>query len=304
MIRDKNNKDFDTDKHIKNIEKTSKRIVAESLSTQPGIESEMKIKPLFDDDYPGADRLKNKVALITGGDSGIGRAVAIAFAKEGAKVAIVYLSEDEDAEYTKQIIESYNSEAILIKGNIQDFSFCNKAVEKTIKKFGRLDILINNAAEQHPKRNILEISKEQLENTFKTNIYGMFYMTQAAIPYLREYSSIINTSSITAYEGNSGLIDYSSTKGAVTAFTRSLAENLAEKKIRVNQVAPGPIWTPLIPSTFDPNHVESFGNSTAMGRAGQPIELVEAFIFFAWARASSYVTGQTIHVNGGRFISS
>lgn len=234
--------------------------------------------------------------------SGIGKAVAIGYAKEGARVALIYLKEQKYAEDTKKIIEHLGSEALLMPGDVGDPEFCKAAVHTVIDTFGQLDILVNNAAEQHLQKDISEIEPAQLEKTFQTNIFAMFYMVQAALPHLKENSSIINTSSVTAYEGNANLLDYSATKGAIATFTRSLAVNLAPKKIRVNQVAPGPIWTPLIPSTFSEDHVKDFGKNTLMGRAGQPIELVEAYIFFAWARASSYMTGQAIHVNGGRFV--
>lgn len=284
------------------LEEKNEEITAEQLNSRLGKENEMETKPIYDDDFQGAGRLKNKVAIITGGDSGIGRAVAIAYAKEGAKLSIVYKEEFEDAEKTKKTIESIGAEVITLSGDVGDPDFCKEVVDKTLEEFGEIHILINNAGEQHPVDDIEKISKEQLERTFKTNIFSMFYMTQAALPHLKENASIINTSSVTAYEGSGGLLDYSSTKGAITTFTRSLAQNLAPKKIRVNQVAPGPIWTPLIPSTFDEDKVESFGENTLLQRPGQPIELVEAYIFFGWLRASSYVTGQTIHINGGQFM--
>lgn len=290
------------DKIIRKAENRSQQIGEENLASRPGEENDMETKPLFDDDFPGAGRLKDKVAIITGGDSGIGKAVAIGYAKEGARVALIYLKEQQDAEDTKKIIENLGSEALLMPGDVGDPEFCKAAVQTVIDTFGQLDILVNNAAEQHPQKDISEIEPAQLERTFQTNIFAMFYMVQAALPHLKENSSIINTSSVTAYEGNANLLDYSATKGAITTFTRSLAVNLAPKKIRVNQIAPGPIWTPLIPSTFSEDHVKDFGKNTLMGRAGQPIELVEAYIFFAWARASSYMTGQAIHVNGGRFV--
>lgn len=214
---------------------------------QPGIEAEMTPQPIVDDPkYKGCNKLRDKVALITGGDSGIGRAVAIAYAKEGADVAIVYLNEHEDAEKTKQMVEQYGRKCLCIPGDIGDEKFCQEAVQKTVQEFGKLDILINNAAEQHPQQSIEDISAEQLERTFRTNIFGMFFLTKAALKHLKEGSAIINTTSVTAYKGNQQLLDYSSTKGAIVAFTRSLSQSLAEKKIRVNGVAPGPIWTPLI----------------------------------------------------------
>ena len=249
----------------------------------------------------GYGRLKDKVAIITGGDSGIGRAVAVAYAKEGANLVIVYNIADKDANDTKSVIESYNGKVLLIKGDIGNSEFAQEIIDRTIKEYGKLDILINNAAEQHPQQGIQYITDEQLENTFRTNIFGMFYLTRAAISYLSEGSSIINTSSITAYRGDSTLIDYSSSKGAVTSFTRSLALNLAEKKIRVNQIAPGPIWTPLIPSTFDKASVEIFGENTPLKRPGQPVELAEAYVFLA-SDGATYMSGQTIHINGGEVV--
>lgn len=295
---------FDEKKYIKIVEETSNDIHKEHLSSRPGKEHEMETKPMETDDFIGAGRLKNKVAIVTGGDSGIGKAVSIAYAKEGAKVVVVYLEESNDAEDTKRQIEKVGSEVLLIMGDIGSKEFCQTIVESTIEKFGKLDILVNNAGIQHPQKNVLDISEEQLLNTFRSNFFSMFFMTQAALPYLKENDCIINTSSVTSYEGNKGLIDYSATKGAITAFTRSLAQNLSSKKIRVNQIAPGPIWTPLIPSTFDPEHVENFGGKTLLNRAGQPIELVEAYIMFAWARGNSFITGQTIHINGGQFLES
>lgn len=298
------NKREDEQQNLAQIEARSQDIGREHLPTRPGREHAMQTEPIFDDDFAGAGRLQGKVALITGGDSGIGRAVAVGFAKEGAQVAIIYLSETKDAQDVQQYIGALGGETLLIQGDVGNAAFCKKAVAQTIKRFGQLDILVNNAAEQHPQKDIAAIKPAQLQKTFQTNIFGMFYLVQAALPHLKEGASIINTSSVTAYRGNPELLDYSSTKGAITAFTRSLAVSLAEKKIRVNQVAPGPIWTPLIPSTFDRGHVDSFGQSTLMQRAGQPVELVEAYIFFAWERASSYITGQTIHINGGEYRSS
>ncbi|CAK7073115.1 SDR family oxidoreductase [Tissierella carlieri] len=269
---------------------------------KPGREFKMEPEPIYDNKtHMGYGRLKDKVAIITGGDSGIGRAVAVAYAKEGANLVIVYNIADKDANDTKSIIESYNGKVLLIKGDIGNSKFAEKIIDRTIKEYGKLDILINNAAEQHPQQGIQYITDEQLESTFKTNIFGMFYLTRAAIPYLSEGSSIINTSSITAYRGDSTLIDYSSSKGAVTSFTRSLALNLAEKKIRVNQIAPGPIWTPLIPSTFDKASVEIFGENTPLKRPGQPVELAEAYVFLA-SDGATYISGQTIHINGGEVV--
>jgi NAD(P)-dependent dehydrogenase (short-subunit alcohol dehydrogenase family) len=266
---------------------------------QPGLESLMNPKPIFENpNYIGSGRLTSKVALITGGDSGIGKAVALAYAREGADIAIVYLDEHEDAEETKKLIEAKGRKCILLSGDIGDDTFCIDAVSKTIKEFSKIDILVNNAGEQHPQNSIEDITKEQLEKTFKTNIFAMFYMVKAALPYLKEGSTIINTSSITAYEGHKTLIDYSSTKGAIVTFTRSLSLSLASRKIRVNAVAPGPIWTPLIPSSFSASEVGKFGQNTPMGRPGQPIELAESYVFLA-SEGSSYISGETIHVNGG-----
>ncbi|MCY8721376.1 SDR family oxidoreductase, partial [Bacillus sp. S10C12M] len=246
---------------------------------QPGIESEMNPLPLYEDeDYQGSGKLKGKVAIITGGDSGIGRAAAIAFAKEGADVSILYLDEHSDAEETRKLIEKENVSCLLIPGDIGDENHCEQAVQQTVDHFGKLDILVNNAAEQHPQDSILNISTEQLEKTFRTNIFSMFHMTKKALPHLKEGSAIINTTSITAYEGDTALIDYSSTKGAIVSFTRSMAMSLADKGIRVNAVAPGPIWTPLIPATFPEEKVKQHGLDTPMGRPGQPVEHAGAYV--------------------------
>jgi NAD(P)-dependent dehydrogenase (short-subunit alcohol dehydrogenase family) len=268
----------------------------------PGKESSMDPEPIYDNpDYMGAGRLKGKTAIITGGDSGIGRAVAVAYAKEGCNVVIVYNIADDDANTTKQAVESYQGKALLIKGDIGDSNFCNQVVEKTVQTFNNLDIIINNAAEQHAQKRLEDITDEQLQRTFQTNIFGMFYLTRAALPHLTENSVIINTSSVTAYKGNATLLDYSATKGAITSFTRSLSANLADRKIRVNQVAPGPIWTPLIVSTLDQNTVGTFGKDTPLKRPGQPVEVAEAYVFLA-SDASTYITGQTIHINGGTIV--
>lgn len=268
----------------------------------PGKEFQMDPEPIYDNvAHKGFNRLKDKVAIITGGDSGIGRAVAVAYAKEGAKVVIVYNIADKDANDTKKAMESYNGEVLLVKGDIGDSDFNNQLVAKVIATYGRIDILVNNAAEQHPQKNLEDITNAQLEKTFKTNIFAMFYLTRAAMPYLKEGSTIINTSSVTAFTGHAELLDYSATKGAITTFTRSLALNLADKKIRVNQIAPGPIWTPLIPSTFDAQQVASFGKDTPLKRPGQPVELAEAYVFLA-SESSTYMTGQTIHINGGKIV--
>lgn len=265
----------------------------------PGKESEMQPKPKADDaKYQGSGKLKDKVALITGGDSGIGRAVAIAFAKEGADVAIVYLNEHDDAKETKHLVEQQGRRAVAIAGDIGDENFCQHTIQQTIGEFGKLDILVNNAAEQHPQETIEDITKEQLERTFRTNIFSMFFLTKAALKHLQEGSTIINTTSVTAYKGNPQLLDYSSTKGAIVAFTRSLSKNLVEKGIRVNAVAPGPIWTPLIPSTFPEEKVENFGKQVPMKRAGQPEEVAPSYVFLA-SDDSSYMSGQVLHPNGG-----
>lgn len=268
----------------------------------PGKETKMDPEPMYDNKtHDGYGRLKDKVAIITGGDSGIGKAAAVAYAKEGANLVIVYNISDDDANDTKGVIESYDGKVILLKGDVGDSEFCNTVVEKTIKAYGKLDILINNAGEQHPQKSLEDITNEQLERTFKTNIFSMFYLTKAALPHLKEGSSIINTSSVTSYRGHKTLLDYSSSKGAVTSFTRSLSLNLAVRKIRVNQVAPGPIWTPLIPSTFSKDEVANFGEDTPLKRPGQPVELAEAYVFLA-SDGATYITGQTIHINGGEIL--
>lgn len=269
---------------------------------QPGIESEMDPKPIYRRETGvGCQKLKDKVAIITGGDSGIGRAVAVAFAQEGADVSIIYLNEHNDAQDTKKEIEEIGRECILISGNVCDENFCKSAVEQTVEKFGKLDILINNAGEVHWQDNIETIQKEQLESIFNTNVFSIFYMTKAAIKYLKQGSSIINTASISAYQGDSDLIGYSSSKGAVVSFTRSLAKNLLSKGIRVNGVAPGPIWTPFIPSLLSAEMVPDFGVDVGMRRAGQPVEVAPCYVFLA-SEDSSYITGQMLHPNGGEII--
>ncbi|HEY9700183.1 MAG TPA: SDR family oxidoreductase [Trichocoleus sp.] len=269
---------------------------------QPGLESEMNPAPeTIRDNYKGSDKLLNKVALITGGDSGIGRAVAVYFAKEGADVAIAYLNEHEDAQKAKQMVEQEGRRCLTIAGDIGDEAFCQKAVEQAVQELGHLDILVNNAAEQHPQKSIEEITADQLERTFRTNIFGMFFMTKAALPHLKQGSVIINTTSVTAYQGSPELLDYSSTKGAIVAFTRSLSQSLVEKGIRVNGVAPGPIWTPLIPATFPEEKVESFGKQVPMQRAGQPEEIAPCYVFLA-SDDSSYMAGQILHPNGGKVV--
>lgn len=271
---------------------------------QPGREEQMRPKPQSEDrQYKGSDKLKEKVALITGGDSGIGRAVALAFAAEGADISIVYLEEHEDAEKTKRMVEKKGRRCITVAGDIGDEKFCKECVEKTVRELGRLDILVNNAAEQHPCESIEKITAEQLEKTFRTNIFSFFFLTKAALKHLKEGSAIINSTSVTAYRGSPQLLDYSSTKGAIVSFTRSLSQALVEKGIRVNAVAPGPIWTPLIPSTFPAKKVEQFGAKVPMKRPGQPEEIAPSYVFLA-SDDSSYMTGQVLHPNGGEIVES
>ncbi len=266
---------------------------------QPGVESQMTPKPKAEHPkYRGSDKLKNKVAIITGGDSGIGRAVALAFAKEGANITIAYLNEKKDAEQTQRRIEELGSRCLLVAGDIGDKKLCFKIAEQTVASFGKIDILVNNAAEQHPTENIQEISEQQLERTFRTNIFSYFYMVQATLPHLSEGSCIINSTSVTAYKGSHHLLDYSATKGAIVAFTRSLAINLIKQGIRVNAVAPGPIWTPLIPASFSAQEVEKFGEQVPMERPGQPEEIAPSYVFLA-SDDASYMSGQVLHPNGG-----
>jgi NAD(P)-dependent dehydrogenase (short-subunit alcohol dehydrogenase family) len=270
----------------------------------PGHESKLEPKPDWEPRFAGSDRLKGKVALITGADSGIGRAVAALFAREGADVAILYLCEHDDAAKTKQIVEQEGRKAITIAGDIGDKQFCERAVEQTVRELGRLDILVNNAGEQHSDKDIGDITEDQLKRTFQTNIFGMFFLTQAAAPHLREGSAIINCTSETMYSGSKHLLDYSATKGAITAFTRSLALNLVDKGIRVNAVAPGPIWTPLNPfGGQEPEKIPEFGKKTPMKRPGQPNEVAPSFLFLA-CEDSSYMTAQVLHPDGGDTTSS
>jgi len=268
---------------------------------QPGLESEMQPRPQAEKSTRGSGKLQDKVVLITGGDSGIGRAVAIACAKEGANVAIVYLDEHADANETRLRVEEENQRCLAIAGDVGNEQFCQQAVQKSLDEFQRVDILVNNAAVQYPQEDILKINAQQLEKTFRTNIFSYFFMTIAVLPHLKEGSAIINTASVTAYRGSEDLVDYSSTKGAIVAFTRSLALNLAPKKIRVNAVAPGPIWTPLIPATFDPQKVAKFGSNVPMKRAGQPAEVAPCYVFLA-SDDASYMSGQVLHPNGGEVV--
>ncbi|MDD5702665.1 MAG: SDR family oxidoreductase [Dehalococcoidales bacterium] len=270
---------------------------------QPGIESRMEPKPASKKlEYTGSGKLRNKVALITGGDSGIGRAVAILFAREGADISIVYYEEHQDAAETRSLVEKEGRQCMILAGDVGQPKFCQQAVETTVRKLGKLDILVNNAAVQYPQDRLEKISASQLLRTFRTNILSMFYMTQAALKYLNKGAVIINTTSVTAYRGSRYLIDYASTKGAIVSFTRSLGLALADQGIRVNGVAPGPIWTPLIPSSFPAEHVEKFGAKEPMQRAGQPEEVAPCYVFLASELDSSYMTGQVLHPNGGEIV--
>ena len=269
---------------------------------EPGKEGLMNPRPEYrGEDYKAAGKLEGKVAIITGGDSGIGRSVAVLYAREGADVAILYLDQHQDAEETRSVVEQYGRRCLTFAGDVADRDVCRKVINETLAAFGKLDILVNNAAEQHPQEKLEDISEEQWEKTFRTNIFGIFQMTKAALPHLGKGASIINTTSVTAYKGSPQLLDYSATKGAITAFTRSLSMNLAERGIRVNGVAPGPIWTPLIPSTFDADEVAEFGSNTPMKRPGQPDEVAPAYVYLASSDAA-YVSGQVIHVNGGTVV--
>ncbi len=266
---------------------------------QPGVESAMQPRPrAAGERRRDRGRLEGKVAIVTGGDSGIGRAVAIAFAREGAAVAAVYLNEHDDARETKRLVEAEGAACLLVAGDVGDEDFCRHAVDETVGAFGHIEILVNNAGEQHPTKSIEEIDAKQLERTFRTNIFGYFFMTKAALPLLKPGAAIVNTTSVTAYRGSAHLLDYSATKGAIVSFTRSLSLALAKRKIRVNAVAPGPIWTPLIPSTFTPEEVEKFGKKVPMERPGQPEEVAPCYVFLA-SNDSSYMSGQVLHPNGG-----
>ena len=270
---------------------------------QPGIESEMTPLPVQPIDYIGSGKLKGRVALITGGDSGIGRAVAIAYAKEGAHVVVNYLNEHSDAEETKALVEAEGVRCLLLPADVSEEENCKELVQKTIDEFGKLDILVNNAAVQYPTENIEDITAEQWDKTFRTNIHSVFYMSKHAVPHMKQGNTIINTTSINPYGGHAILMDYTATKGAIVGFTRSLAQNLAEKGIRVNMVAPGPIWTPLIPSTFNEKQVAEFGSDAPLGRPGQPADHAGAYVLLA-SDESAYITGQCIHINGGITMSS
>jgi NAD(P)-dependent dehydrogenase (short-subunit alcohol dehydrogenase family) len=276
----------------------------EQHQAPPGKEWAMNPKPVYDDpNQKGSGQLLNKTAIITGGDSGIGRAVAVAFAKEGADVVIAYLKANKDAEETKEAVEGYGRKCVTICTDLRQEASAQQVVDESIKAFGKLDVLVNNVAVQYPQNSIADISAGQLEETFRTNVFSYFYMTKAALPHLKAGSTIINTTSITAYKGNAELIDYSSTKGAIVTLTRSLSESLLKNGIRVNAVAPGPVWTPLIPSSFSPQKVAEFGSSVPVQYAAQPVQLAPTYVYLA-SDASSYVSGQVLHVNGGVIVGS
>lgn len=281
--------------------KTYEKVPAQQQDP-PGKEAIMDPQPvIIRDSYRGSGKLEGKAALITGGDSGIGRAVAVHFAREGADVAIIYKEEDEDARKTKELVEKEGRKCLTIRGDIRDLDFCQQSIDKVLQELGKLNILVNNAAEQHPHESIQDMDLTLMEDTFRTNIFSMMQMSKLALSHMHEGDCIINSTSVTAYRGSSHLLDYSSTKGAITSFTRSLSQNLASKGIRVNAVAPGPIWTPLIPSTFDEEKVAKFGQDVPLGRPGQPAEVAPAYVFLA-SEDASYMTGQVMHINGGEVI--
>ncbi len=279
------------------------KLPPQTQKRQPGKEAKMEPHPVYDTRQPGLGRLKGKVAIITGGDSGIGRAIAVSFAKEGADVVIVYLDEHEDAEQTAAVVKQYERDALMISTDVSVEKNCKQVIAQTIKRFKRLDILVNNAAVQFQQENFEDITADQLDKTFRINIFAQFYLTRFALPHLQEGSSIINTASVTAFKGNPLLIDYSATKGAIIGFTRSLSQSLVKKGIRVNAVAPGPVWTPLIPSSFDAEKVASFGQDIPMGRPAQPAEISPCYVFLA-SEESSFITGQTLHPNGGSVLNT
>lgn len=275
---------------------------AQTIKKKQGKEKQMQPQPVFEKERD-ALRLRNKIAIITGGDSGIGKAVAIAFAKEGADIVVAYRQDNEDARSTAARIELIGQQCLLIAGDIGKPAHCKKIIQQTIDRFGKLDILVNNAGIQFPQEDLSAITPDQLKKTFETNIFAMFYLVQAAEPFLQEGASIINTTSVTAYRGSAHLLDYSATKGAIVSYTRSLSAYFARHKIRVNGVAPGPVWTPLIPDTFPPSHVSSFGSDTPLGRAGEPVEIAGCYVFLASDEAS-YITGQILHPNGGEIVNT
>lgn len=286
----------------KEYEKQQEERPPQQQERQPGREQEMIPRPIYiRENYRGSGKLEKKVAIVTGGDSGIGRSVAVHFAREGADVAIVYLEEHADAEETRHLVEKENRRCLLIPGDVRHEAFCREAVAMTVDHFGRLDILINNAGEQHVRKDFRQVTSDQMKKTFSTNIFAYFYFANEALNHLKEGASIINTTSITAYRGSDHLIDYSATKGAIVSFTRSLSKSLAPQGIRVNGVAPGPIWAPLIPASFSAEEVKNFGKKTPMGRAGQPAEVGPCFVFLA-SEDASYFTGQVLHPNGGDFV--
>jgi len=277
---------------------------AQHQAKQPGSQSQMFPRPVVDNPlYNGSNKLKDRVAIITGGDSGIGQATAIAFAKEGADIAVVYLDQTEDAQETKRAVEAHGRRCSLVACDLKNEQSAAEAVNQTVRDFGRVDILVNNVAVQYPQNSLEDITAQQLETTFSTNILSYFFMAKACMPHMQPGSCIINTTSITAYKGDKELIDYSATKGAIVSFTRSLSLSLVSRGIRVNAVAPGPVWTPLIPSSFSPQEVEQFGKNTPLGRAAQPFELAPTYVYLA-CDDSGYVTGQVLHVNGGSITES